>query len=309
MNDVSDPSVLCEHGEYPSACIDCIGKPYVQPRKAPAPARATHSPRSADDVILPLSGTKDISVPVFKIGPYLDEQTNWLLAQGYPHDLRSGGWLYLRCDGGLRGRVRVLGMGWREDRPWRTGDDPDERGAGPGLVFTLAADTWEKVDIELGDSADSQRSGFRYLATTTSGEVAHLMANDPIPPGDWDPPFTMPLEAVAGLTINLPHPDEVTALRAISRLRESLTSAVTMADELEGALLARRISPDVLARHSKWCHTGGSFAAGMDPALDAARAIYGLVPERLLDSDGRPYPNYAALIAALKRRIEARSTP
>lgn len=312
MSDDRDPAGICEHDEIRAACIECIGKPYARPQKAPATPRPTHSPRSGEDQIAALSGTKDISVPVFEVGPYLDERTNWLIAQGYPHDLRRGGWLYLRCADGLRGRVRVRGMRWSDHRPWRTGQEAMEfvdgegtdEGAGPGLVFDLVPDTWERVSIELGELADRQRMGFRYLLTTTSGEVVHLMAQDPVPPGDWDPAYAVPPAEANGMVIELPRCDERTALLALSRLRESLAGAVSIADELERAVLARLISVDLLARHTKWCWTGGSWAAGMDPACGAARAMYGFVPERLLDSENRPATGYGEKLAELKHRIE-----
>lgn len=308
MSDDHDPSGICEHGEIRAACIECIGKPYARPRKAPPTPRPTRTPRSSEEQIAALSGNKDISVPVFKLGPYLDERTDWLLAQGYPHELRPGGWLYLRCDEGLRARVRVRGMRWSERRPWRTGqeavelggDEPDNDGAGPGLVFDLAPDTWEPISIELGPLAERQRSGFRYLLTTTSGEVVHLMADDPIPDGDWDPAYAAP-EIVS---IRLPKPDHDAAIRSLSRLRDSVLKGDSIADELEKALLAGQIAADLLARHSKWCNTGGSWAAAVDPACATAVAMYGFVPERLLDGEDRPVENYADKLAVITRRIE-----
>lgn len=300
-----DPAGSCEHEDIRAACIECLGKPYVAHRVAPAQLRPTARPKTAADSIQALSGTKDISVPVFKTEPYLDEQTDWLLAQGYPHDLRAGGWLYLRCDDGLRARVRVRAMRWREERPWRTGDDPHSEGAGPGLVFGLIPDTWEPVNIELGDLAQDQRSGFRYLMTTAAGGVVHFRTQDTVPDGDWDPPYVPSLISLADFIIDLSRCDEAKALSAISRLRESPAGGETMADELEKAVRATRIAGDVVARHTKWCHTGGRFISGMDPARSAAISMYGFIPQRLLDSENRPIGEIGHAVADLKHRIES----
>ena len=306
MSDL-DPAGICEHGEIRAGCIECIGKPYLRARKAPPPPRPTHSPKSGADAISPLSGTKDISVPVYDILAYLEPHTDWLLAQGYPHDLRPGGWLYLRCDDGLRARVRVRGMRWQDHRPWRTGQEALDLsdgqavndGAGPGLVFDLVSETWEPTAVELGPLAERQRSGFRYLLTNRSGGV-HLMADDPVPEGDWDPPYVEP----AVNSIRLPKLDRDAALRAINRLRDSLEKAGSVAAELEVAIAKGHIATDLLARHSKWCNTGGSWAAGVDPACAAARAMYGFVPERLLDSEDQRVEGYAAKLLVIKRRVE-----
>ncbi|MCC5952050.1 MAG: hypothetical protein JJU45_08130 [Acidimicrobiia bacterium] len=131
-----------------------------------------------------------MSVPVYDPQPYLGAWTDWLLAQGYPHDLRAGGWVYLRLDDRLVGRVRARGMVWRDHRPWRTGDGSEQGDeAGPGLAFDVDPTTWEEVEFELGELADRQRQGYRYLITSSDGRtVQHLMTSDPIPDGDWDKP-------------------------------------------------------------------------------------------------------------------------
>jgi hypothetical protein len=134
-------------------------------------------------LIRALEGSKDISVPVHDVGAYL--VTDWVMAtNGYPSDLRQGGWLYLRVDGALRARVRVTAMGWREERPWRTGGTGAD--AGPGLVFELDSATWQLVCIDLGDDAERMMQGYRYHRTTRSGEVVHLTVGSTIPDGDWD---------------------------------------------------------------------------------------------------------------------------
>lgn len=81
-----------------------------------------------------------------------------------------------------------------------------------------------------------------------------------------------------------------------------------MADELIAAIEVGFITEDVVARHSKWCNTGGSWAAGMDAARTAARAMYGTVPERLKDSEDRPTDRYeeglADVAAAMQHEWE-----
>jgi len=169
----------CEHDSDAMSCPVCRPAPALPPtRRAP-----TTSPKSADDQIAPLSGTKDISVPVHQVEPYVG--SDWLMASsGYASDLRPGGWVYLRHDGHLAGRVRARSMGWRDRRPWRTGVDAGE--ARPGLVFEVDPSTWDDFELDLGDDAERMRQGYRYLLTTADGaDVEHLAVGDPIPVGEW----------------------------------------------------------------------------------------------------------------------------
>ncbi len=172
----------CIHELLPGTCLLC--RP--PRRKWAPPRRPTESPRSADDPIVPLHGTKDISLGMYAIDPYLGERTDWLVGHGYPHDLRPRGWVYLRYEDRLAARVRAVGMGWREDRPVRTGEDPGGKGFGPGLVFEVDPETWQRFDQPLGEDAGWMHQGYRYHLTDRSGVVHHLMAGDPIPDGDWD---------------------------------------------------------------------------------------------------------------------------
>lgn len=176
------PDEECPHLLTFQTCGTCRPRP-----KAPArPKRPTTAPRSADDVIASLAGTKDISVPLYALEPYLGERTDWLVAHGYPHDLRPGGWVDIRHGDSLAARVRVIAMAWRDARPGRTGDDPSWEGFGPGLVFVVGAQTWEPFDQDLGADAERMRQGYRYHLTDRAGVVHHLMAGAPIPDGDWD---------------------------------------------------------------------------------------------------------------------------
>lgn len=131
-------------------------------------------------VIEPLNGDKDISLPVADVEGCVGSPDDWLIARGYPLALRPGGWVYLRHNGVLAARVRVLAMVWRESRIWRTGDVGTE--AGPGLAFEIDRATWERCEFELGELAGSQRQGYRYLITSADGErIAHLSVDEAVP--------------------------------------------------------------------------------------------------------------------------------
>jgi len=125
-------------------------------------------------------------MPVHEVGPYLGERTDWMPAiGGYPHDLRTDGWLYLRCDGTLVARVRVPSMGWREERPSRTGTDGENPGWGAGLVFVVDPNSWEPFDQLLGDDAERMRQGYRYHRTDITGHVHHLTKDEIVTDGEW----------------------------------------------------------------------------------------------------------------------------
>lgn len=126
-------------------------------------------------------------MPVYEPEPYLGGETDWMPAMnGYPHDLRSGGWLYLRFDGRLAARMRVPTMAWHDVRPYRTGDNPENEGWGPGLVFAVDPATWAPFDQDLGADGERMRQGYRCHRTDRAGVVHHLIAGDRLPEGDWD---------------------------------------------------------------------------------------------------------------------------
>lgn len=180
--EIADPDEECRHGLTEATCSLCKLRP---PRLAP-PRRPTKSPHSAEDLIAALSGSKDVSVPVHAVEPYLGTRTDWLTAHGYPHDLRPRGWIYLRCDESLAARVRAVGVRWKDDRPVRTGEDPRGEGFGPGLVFEVDPGTWEQFDQALGEAAQRMRQGYRYHLTDRAGVAHHLIAGDRVPEGDWE---------------------------------------------------------------------------------------------------------------------------
>ncbi len=181
---------VCEH-DFPkpwSTCRDCMEMGSAKRPEPPAPAPPTSAsksrqmPQTVDDPVPELEGDRDVSVPVREIAPHMDGSENdWLFGDGgFPRHLRAGGWVYIRHDGELSGRVRVRGIGFREVRPWHTGEPEDQ---GPGATIEVDPTSWERVSIDLGALAESQRQGYRYLITATDGTVTHLSATDPVP--DW----------------------------------------------------------------------------------------------------------------------------
>lgn len=132
-----------------------------------------------------LAGDKDVSMAVHEIAPYVGADNDWMLAlSGFPHHLRSGGYLYLRTEGSLRARARVQRMEWREGhlRPWRTGDGAETgANAGDGWVFRIDPTTWQLVEFPLDDLAPSQRSGYRYLITSEDGSTVRYLSADDVP--------------------------------------------------------------------------------------------------------------------------------
>lgn len=179
------PGEECRHGLAPGTCSICL-----QAERAPAARlarlRPTTRPTSSTDPVAELTGTKDISVPMYETEPYLDDRTDWLVAHGYPHDLRPHGRVYLRCDDRLAARVRAVRMAWREERPYRTGEVGTGSDFGPGMVFEVDPDTQEPFNQPLGQDAERMRQGYRYHLTASDRTVHHVMAGDRIPEGDWD---------------------------------------------------------------------------------------------------------------------------
>lgn len=124
-------------------------------------------------------------MPVHALNPYFGARTDWLpCVGGYPHDLRPGGWIYLRCDDAYGARARVTRLEWREERPYRTGTGDD--GFGPGLVFVIEPQTWDEFGQPLGDDADYVHQGYRYHRRRRDGELVRLSASDRVPDEDWE---------------------------------------------------------------------------------------------------------------------------
>lgn len=149
-------------------------KKIIPPR--PTTPRATKNPSSVADKISPLAGDLDMSMPVISVEKHLGSAT--LAARVFPHYLRKGGWIYLRCDDMLKARVKALRVIWQDERTDLV--DP-ERDLGGGLAIEVDPKTWDdSTNIELGCLAERQRDGFRYLKTGDDGTVVHYMGGRPI---------------------------------------------------------------------------------------------------------------------------------
>jgi len=163
-------SDFCEHEEVRAACLECLAQPQkVTPQPLAAP-RATKTPTSENDKISPLGGDLDISMPVEDSSLWIDAE--WLPAHAFPHYLRRSGWVYLRNATCLTTRVKASKVIWVEERKCPSIDGFDD--AGPGMVIKVNPKTWEAgLDIPLGELADSQASGYRYLRTNPDGSITH----------------------------------------------------------------------------------------------------------------------------------------
>jgi len=96
------------------------------------------------------------------------------------------------------------------------------------------------------------------------------------------------------------------ALRAIERLRGAHPEADSVAEHLAEAVAAAAVSETTLIQHSRWCNTGGSWSAGLDPARDAAYAMYGFVPDRLIERTGEITDESRRLLAEYVVRLRDR---
>ncbi len=170
---------FCEHDEVAVACLECLAMPKkITPPPPPTP-RATKSPRSAADKISPLAGALDMSMPVSTADGLIGEST--LPARVFPHYLRRGGWVYLRCNDQLQARVKASKVIWQDDRIDLV--DP-ERVLGAGIVIKVDPKTWEHdLSIDLGNLAERQRDGFRYLMTEDDDSITHYMGGRPVADG------------------------------------------------------------------------------------------------------------------------------
>jgi hypothetical protein len=168
----------CEHDELRAACLECLAMPKkVAPQPTAAP-RATKNPTSETDKISPLGGDLDMSLPVDAVDPVLGG--DWLPAHTFPHYLRRSGWIYLRCGDALQARVRAVKVVWRSERKVPTTAAYEDRG--PGLAIQVDAKSWDdSVSIGLGDQAERQRHGYRYLMTNEDDSVTHFLGGRPVP--------------------------------------------------------------------------------------------------------------------------------
>lgn len=108
--------------------------------------------------------------------------------------------------------------------------------------------------------------------------------------------------------VPLPSVREGVALEAIQRLEQNHGSAMIIARKLRDAVGERRIEEEVLAHHSRWCHSDGGFRESVKPARDAARAMYGFIPERLIETDESRTPDYDVLISKYRKQLAGGGT-
>jgi hypothetical protein len=142
----------------------------------PSTPRATKNPSSAGDKISPLAGELDMSIPVTSVEKLLGSSS--LAARVFPHYLRRGGWVYLRCDDMLQARVKAVKVVWEDER---TDLVNLQRDLGGGLAIEVDPKTWDdSIHVELGCLASRQRDGFRYLKTNDDDSVTHYLGGRPI---------------------------------------------------------------------------------------------------------------------------------
>ena len=178
MGKAAGPEIeYCEHDEMKAACLECLAMPKkVAPQPTAAP-RATKNPTSEADKISPLGGDLDVSLPVDAIEPLVG--SDWLTARTFPHYLRRSGWIYLRSNGHLSARVKATKVTWRAERKVPT-EGPFED-LGPGLAIQVDPRTWDDtIDIDLGEHAERQQHGYRYLKTNEDDTVTHYRGGRPV---------------------------------------------------------------------------------------------------------------------------------
>jgi len=144
--------------------------------------------------IASLSGDFDVTIPLWDVSKYAtgDQPAEWLMTSGRPRFLRSDGWVYIRTEAQIVGRVRAIGIGDLEVRPERTGSPPGVRGPGP-VVFVNPA-TWDtSIQYDLSVDRRFYGQGIRYVATSDVGSIRHWNATksvyygSPVRPGSTSP--------------------------------------------------------------------------------------------------------------------------
>lgn len=151
-----------------------------RPKKAP-PARQSSLPTSHSDPVRNLVGEFDLVYPVHVVADHVSGAGNdWvkLSGFGFPHDLRSGGWLYLKQGDRVLARCRALRVEWRDGLRYHTaGPEGIQEDVGAAAVLALDSTTWEDVDF-LADERHMQ--GYRYVITDDDAAVVtHLVGGAP----------------------------------------------------------------------------------------------------------------------------------
>ncbi len=156
---------LCEHGEIEVACLDCFSKPKKLAAQGKVTKRTTKTPASSNDSIAPFSGALDVSIPFEDPAGVVGRET--VPARIFPHHLRRGGWVYLRTEEELSGRVKAKKMIWDE--------------AVSEMAIQVDPETWDaEISIPLGVLAIQQRNGYRYLESNDDGTVTHFKGGKPV---------------------------------------------------------------------------------------------------------------------------------
>jgi len=196
-------------------------------------------------------------------------------------------------------------------------DEPLVRHSALQSLWTLQAIKPEQLEALLDDPTPLIRGGAaRILATTgRRNAIVRLLA---------DPDEAVRAEALEALgtdegspgyhtrwgreiPLSLSASQEEAALAAIDKLGQTHEIAGSIARRLRTAVRNRRIHESTLAQHSRWCHSDSSYRDSVRPACDAAFAMYGFIPERLVDQSGKRVEAYNRLLRRQRVRVASRN--
>jgi hypothetical protein len=180
-----DPSLLREQRRAdakrsaanvsPERLLDLQSKYGSKRGSTRGPVAFAKLPATADDPLPELRGSHDLVYPIHDLADHRDGPDNdWLFLTVFPRGLRARGWIYVKAQGAIRARVRVVGVGFRTNVHEHT---PDEAGAHAPVASTatleLDSTTWELLDVP---AAVTHQQGFRYLDTDeANGVITHLV--------------------------------------------------------------------------------------------------------------------------------------
>jgi hypothetical protein len=144
---------------------------------AAKPSSAAKLPAAPGDPIPPLAGEFDLVYPVHVAENHTTGDGNdWLFLTGFPRQLRSGGWVYLKVGDEVVARATVRSIGYREDVEEHT---PDDQGIHDKVDFTATLevdpDSWERVSFP---ADDRHLQGIRYLRTNDDDTIDHLVGGE-----------------------------------------------------------------------------------------------------------------------------------
>jgi HEAT repeats len=184
-------------------------------------------------------------------------------------------------------------------------------------LWTLHAIEPDQVEALLGDPTPLIRGGAaRILATTSRRNAIIRLLADPDEAVRSDVAETLGTDEGSpahhtqwgrAIPLSLSSSQQEAALAAIETLERSHEIARSIARRLRTAVLNRRIHESTLAQHSRWCHSDSSYRDSVQPACDAALAMYGFIPERLVDPSGKRVDAYDRLMSRQKTRVASRN--